>query len=116
MATVAIDVLVTFVTKLVHIRIFLVVVFDSAAVIAGVSKVVLVHVALVHVWHQHAVVLVANRRAVRQAIQEVSARGDGRHTCVFGIPSPSASSSQASPIPSLSASSWPEFGTERQLS
>lgn len=31
-------------------------------------------------------------------------------------PSLSASSSQASPIPSLSASSWPEFGTNTQLS
>lgn len=37
-------------------------------------------------------------------------------TCMFGIPSPSASSSQASPIPSLSASSCPELGTVRQLS
>lgn len=37
-------------------------------------------------------------------------------TCVLRIPSPSASSSQASPIPSLSASSWPELGTVRQLS
>lgn len=37
-------------------------------------------------------------------------------TCSFGIPSPSASSSQASPIPSLSASSWPEFVTYMQLS
>lgn len=37
-------------------------------------------------------------------------------TSAFKIPSPSASSSQASPIPSLSASSWPELGTVMQLS
>lgn len=37
-------------------------------------------------------------------------------TCMLRIPSPSASSSQASPIPSPSASSWPELGTVRQLS
>lgn len=37
-------------------------------------------------------------------------------TSVFRMPSPSASSSQASPIPSLSASSCPELGTVTQLS
>lgn len=37
-------------------------------------------------------------------------------TSVFRMPSPSASSSHASPMLSLSASSWPEFGTVRQLS
>lgn len=34
----------------------------------------------------------------------------------FPTPSPSMSSSQASPIPSKSTSSWPLFGTSRQLS
>lgn len=100
--TVAVDVLVTLVTKLVHVGVFLVVVFDGTTVVAGVSEVVLVHIALVHVGHQHAVVLQRNRTEVDQEIQKgVNKRG----TCVFGIPSPSASSSQASPSPSPSASS-----------
>lgn len=37
-------------------------------------------------------------------------------TSTLIMPSLSASSSQASPSPSLSASSWPEFGTNTQLS
>lgn len=37
-------------------------------------------------------------------------------TCSLRIPSPSASGSHASPFPSLSASSCPEFGTVTQLS
>lgn len=37
-------------------------------------------------------------------------------TSMLIMPSLSASSSQASPSPSLSASSWPEFGTNTQLS
>lgn len=37
-------------------------------------------------------------------------------TSTLIMPSLSASSSQASPVPSPSASSWPEFGTNTQLS
>lgn len=76
--TVSIDVLVALVPKLVHVRVFLVVVFDGAAVVAGVPKVVLVHVPLVHVWHQHAVVLRGNRISVQQEIPKVST---GRGNC-----------------------------------
>ena len=41
---------------------------------------------------------------------------DGQLSGVLGMPSLSASSSQASPIPSPSASSCPEFGVLGQLS
>lgn len=75
--TVAIDVLVTLVPKLVHVRVLLVVIFDGAAVVAGVSKVILVQVALVHVRHQHAVVLQGNPAEVEQEIRKAQ-RGGGR--------------------------------------
>lgn len=55
--TIPINVFITLITEFVHIRVFLVVVFDGAAVVTGVAKVVLINVLLVHIRHQHAVIL-----------------------------------------------------------
>lgn len=55
--TIPINVFITLISKLVHVRVFLVIVFDATAVVASIAKVVLIDVPLVHIGHQHAVVL-----------------------------------------------------------
>ena len=81
MLTVSINVLVTFVSELVHVRVFLVVVLDGAAVVAGIAEVVFIHVALVHVGHQNTVVLAGRNPRKRRAIGQSPWRSDDRlHT------------------------------------
>lgn len=55
--TIPIDVFITLISKLVHICVLLIIVFDTTAVVAGVTKIVLINIPLVHVGHQHAIVL-----------------------------------------------------------
>ena len=80
---------------------------------------ILVAVPLVHIRNEPAVVL--GQREKRGSLYNAYDRLafiklEKSRTSTLMMPSLSASSSQASPDPSLSASSWPEFGTNTQLS
>lgn len=55
--TIAIDILIAFISIFVHVCVFLVIVFDGRTVVAGIAKVILIDVPLVHIGHQHTVIL-----------------------------------------------------------
>lgn len=55
--TVPINIFITLITKFINVCVFLVIVFHSTAVVAGITKVILINVPLVHVGHQNAIVL-----------------------------------------------------------
>lgn len=55
--TISINIVITLITIFVQVCVFLVVVFDQRAVIAGVPEVILINVSLVHIGHQLTVIL-----------------------------------------------------------
>lgn len=123
--TVPILVVVTLVAQPILVSVPLGGVVNAPAVVTGVAVDVLVAVPLVHVGDKPAIVLWQTnsvRFAIRVSIENPEPlQADGpfgltRPTSLFTMPSLSASSSQASPVPSPSASSCPELGTNTQLS
>lgn len=55
--TIAINVIVTFITLSIAVCVFLVIVFNRGAVVTNVSKVVLVDIFLLYIWHVDTVIL-----------------------------------------------------------
>lgn len=123
--TVPILVVVTLVAQPIVVSVPLGGVFNAPTVVTGVAVDVLVAVPLVRVGNEPAIVLRqtnSTRFAIRVSIENPGPlQADGpfgstRPTSSFTMPSLSASLSQASPVPSPSASSCPELGTNTQLS
>lgn len=103
--TVSVDVLVAGVSLSVVVGVCLVAVWVCGTVITRITKRVAVRVLLVFVGDQAAVVL-KNREQVTWSRGHMTAGTIGPPpTSTFLMPSPSASSSHWSPMPSLSASS-----------
>lgn len=108
--TISIHVIIAGVPFAVAVGVPLVGVLHQATVVAGVAMVVFVAVLLVQVGLQPAIVLkckikTLNKNPLTADFLSGSRMFRDPPTCSFGIPSPSASSSQVSPCPSLSASS-----------
>ena len=117
--TIPIHIIITFITQAVLISIPLRRIFNCFAVVTGVTMGVAITVLLVHIRNKPTIVLgrdiwdlvipvllIPVHRCLRAYLL----------TSTLKMPSLSASSSQASPAPSRSESSWPEFGTKTQLS
>lgn len=131
--TISILIIVTFITQPVLIGIFLWGIFHTSAVVTGIAMEILIAVPLIHIGNKPTIVLrqmkgiyceahgVSDRKFLFKEFEAANIIAQGSQcfnlpTSMLAKPSLSASSSQASPIPSPSASSCPEFGTYMQLS